>query len=251
MKMKKAYKQFISLSCVMVLALLINVSAGFADEIEKLTGRTFARLATGGILYDNWPEEFGITIDKTHPAYPAEGKKKGGSTWRCKECHGWDYKGAAGAYSKGSHFTGITGIRAYANQNPEDIKRILKNDTHALGDMITEDALEELSLFVAYGQIDTDLYINRTSKKSIGDPANGGRIFLATCIKCHGDDGKEINFKTPEKPEYIGTVANENPWETLHKIRWGHPGSQMISLLFLGLKEQLDVLAFCQTLPGE
>lgn len=249
--MKKIYKPCISLCCIMVFTLLMNISSGFGDEIEKLTGKTFARLARGGILYDNWPAELGVNINKTHPAYPAEGRQKGGSTWRCKECHGWDYKGAAGAYSKGSHFTGITGIRAYANQNPLDIQGILKDDTHAFGNMITDDTLEALSLFVAYGQIDTDLYINRMSKKSIGDSANGGRIYLATCVKCHGEDGKEINFKTPEKPEYLGTVANKNPWETLHKIRWGQPGTQMISLLFLGLKEQLDVLAFCQTLPGK
>jgi thiosulfate dehydrogenase len=97
--------------------------------------------------------------------------------------------------------------------------------------------------------MDMDLYIDRTTKKGIGDSASGGRIYLSACTKCHGIDGKDINFKTEEKPEYVGTVAKNNPWETLHKIRWGHPGSQMISLLFLGLIEQLDVLAFCQTLP--
>jgi thiosulfate dehydrogenase len=233
----------------MVFTFLIIVSSANADEVERLSGMKFAKLAMGGILYDNWPAELGVEIDKTHPSYPAKGKKKGESTWRCKECHGWDYKGSAGAYSKGSHYTGIKGIRAFANQEPETIIEILKDDTHALGNMLKDDALEALSLFVAYGQIDTDLYINRSTKKSIGDPSNGGRIYLSTCTKCHGIDGKEINFKTAEKPEYVGTVANKNPWETLHKIRWGHPGAQMISLLFLGLKEQLDVISFCQTLP--
>lgn len=237
------------LMLVVIIASSGTVSTAEAEGIEKLTGRNFAQLARGGILYDNWMSELAIKIDKTHPSYPAAGKKKGASTWRCKECHGWDYKGKAGAYAKGSHFTGIGGIRAYANQDPDDILRILENDTHAFVDVIPEDALHALSVFVAYGQIDVDLYINRTTRKSIGDPVNGGRIFLTTCTKCHGEDGKEINFKDEKKPEYVGTVANDNPWETLHKIRWGHPGSQMISLLFLGLKEQLDVLSFCQTLP--
>lgn len=249
MKIRKRSVLFFSICCFMVYTLLISISTGYSAEIEQLSGMEFSKLARGGILYDNWPDELWVKIDKTHPSYPAEGKQKGATTWRCKECHGWDYKGNAGAYSTGSHYSGIEGIRAYANQDPARIIKVLKDDTHALGGMVDDDAMESLSLFVAYGQIDVDLYIDRVTKKSIGDPANGGRIYLSTCTKCHGLDGTEINFKTDEKPVYVGTAANNNPWETLHKIRWGHPGSQMISLLFLGLKEQLDVLAFCQTLP--
>lgn len=234
---------------LVVSAFALYAGSSGAEEIGKLTGRKFAQLARGGVLYDNLIDELGIKIDKNHPSYPAEGKIKGPDTWRCKECHGWDYKGKAGAYSKGSHYTGIIGVRAYANQSPDEIVKVIKNDKHAFGDMLPDDALEALSLFVAYGQVDTDLYIDRQTKKSIGDPANGERIFMVTCTKCHGKDGKEINFKDEKKPEYIGTVSNGNPWETLHKIRWGHPESQMISLLFLELKEQLDVLSFCQSLP--
>lgn len=234
-----------------VFALLVTVSSSTAEEIGKLTGREFAQLVRGGVLYDNWIEELGEKIDKTHPSYPADGKQKGADTWRCKECHGWDYKGKAGAYSKGSHFTGITGIRSYANQKPEQIIKILKDNTHAFGNMIPDKELEALAFFVVYGQIDVDLYIDRSAQKSIGDSASGGKIYLSTCIKCHGEDGKAMNFKDEKNPEYIGTVANKNPWETLHKIRWGHPGAQMISLFFLTLKDQLDVLSFCQTLPDK
>ncbi len=234
-----------------VFALLVTVSSSTAEEIGKLTGREFAQLVRGGVLYDNWIDELGVKIDKTHPSYPADGKQKGADTWRCKECHGWDYKGKAGAYSKGSHFTGITGIRSYANQKPEQIIKILKDNTHAFGNMIPDKELEALAFFVVYGQIDVDLYIDRSAQKSIGDSASGGKIYMSTCIKCHGEDGKAMNFKDEKNPEYIGTVANKNPWETLHKIRWGHPGAQMISLFFLTLKDQLDVLSFCQTLPDK
>src|SRR4030065_2090289 len=225
-----------------VLALLVTVSSSTAEKIGKLTGREFSQLVRGGVLYDNWIDELGVKIDKTHPSYPADGKQKGADTWRCKECHGWDYKGKAGAYSKGSHFRGITGIRSYANQKPEQIIKILKDNTHAFGNMIPDKELEALAIFVAYGQIDVDLYIDRSAQKSIGDSASGSRIFLSTCIKCQGEEGKAMNFKDEKNPEYIGTVSNKNPWEALHKIRWGHPGAQMISLFFLTLKDQLDVL---------
>lgn len=240
--------------CLFVLAVItvfITASSSRAEEAAKLSGREFAQLVRGGVLYDNWIDELGVKIDKSHPSYPATGKEKGANTWRCKECHGWDYKGKSGAYATGSHYTGITGIRSYANQRPEQIIKILKDNTHAFGNMIADKELEALAIFVAYGQIDVDLYIDRPTKKSMGDPANGSRTFLSTCIKCHGEDGKEINFKDEKNPEYIGTVANKNPWESLHKIRWGHPGAQMISLFFLTLKDQLDVLSFCQTLPDK
>ncbi len=151
---------------VLVLALMISAfsmyaTSSIAGEMDKLTGKKFAQLANGGVLYDNWIEEVGVKIDKTHPAYPAKGKKKGASTWRCKECHGWDYKGKSGAYSSGSHYTGIVGIRAYANQSPAEIVKIIKNDTHAFGNMMPDDAVESLALFVAYGQVDTDRYVDR------------------------------------------------------------------------------------------
>jgi thiosulfate dehydrogenase len=131
---------------------------------------------------------FGVLIDEKqkHPSYPATGKAKGEATWRCKECHGWDYKGSSGTYSKGKHYTGIKGIQGYIGKDPEKIMEILKDDTHALRNILKNDALEALSLFVAYGQIDMDIYIDRSSKKSNGDAINGGRYFYSTCKRCHG-----------------------------------------------------------------
>lgn len=234
------------LAAAMVLTALTALNA---DDSKKLTGKRFSQLMQGGLLYDNWPAELGIKIDRTHPSYPKEGKKAGKSTWRCKECHGWDYKGKDGAYSSGSHYTGIPGIRPASGRDPHKIAEVLKNETHSLDGIMPEEGFDALALFIAYGQIDTDLYIERDTRKSIGDRIKGERIYMATCVKCHGMDGKEINFKDEKKPEYVGTVANKNPWETLHKIRWGHPGSQMISLIFLGLTDQLDVLAYTQELP--
>ena len=60
---------------------------------------------------------------------------------------------------------------------------------------------------------------------------------------------KALNFKTAEKPEYIGTIANDNPWEFLHKARFGQPGIPMISLITLPMQDVADILAYAQTLP--
>lgn len=79
----------------------------------------------GGLLYDKWwavgeeddhehddHEASGAAPEGDHPLWATQStnERSGGDTWRCKECHGWDYKGADGAYGDGSHFTGFVGV---------------------------------------------------------------------------------------------------------------------------------------------
>ena len=45
--------------------------------------------------------------------------RSGAETWRCVECHGWDYKGVSGAYAAGSHLTGFPGVLAAAAEMSE------------------------------------------------------------------------------------------------------------------------------------
>lgn len=170
-------------------------------------------------------------------------------SWRCKECHGWDYKGADGAYSKGSHFTGIKGVMGASGLAPEKLHEIIMNKTHAYTeDMISHSAMEKLALFLSAGLIDMDCYIDRETKVVRGNVQRGAAFFQTICAVCHGFDGKAMNFKDEEHPEYVGTVANENPWETLHKIRFGQPGG-MVSLEVLSIDDLVDILAYTQTLP--
>lgn len=76
-------------------------------------------IAAGGRIYDNWWEALDREEPEgTNPAYPASGKQEGPATWRCKECHGWDYQGADGIYRQGSHFTGIKGVMGVAARSP-------------------------------------------------------------------------------------------------------------------------------------
>ena len=65
----------------------------------------------GGLLYDKyWKVTGGEEPTGEHILYPSFGVNTGNSTWRCKECHGWDYIGKDGRYSSGSHYTGINGL---------------------------------------------------------------------------------------------------------------------------------------------
>jgi thiosulfate dehydrogenase len=230
---------------------LMVFANGTPARADELTGaQHLVSITKGGLLYDKWYGQLEVDApEKTHPLYPAAGKQKGASTWRCKECHGWDYKGVHGAYSKGSHFTGITGLRNMTHTPVDKIVEILSDKKHGYDGLIPKDSMLALAHFVAHGQVDMDEYIDRNTKKARGNVERGERIFQTTCVRCHGVDGKEINFKTPPAAEFIGTVASGNPWETLHKIRSGQPSVQMISMLAFDVQTHVDILAYAQTLP--
>lgn len=90
-------------------------------------------IAAGGRIYDNWWE----ALDRpepteTNPAYPTDinTNQTGAGTWRCKECHGWDYLGAEGIYGDGSHYTGIAGILGADGRPPESLLPILRDANH-------------------------------------------------------------------------------------------------------------------------
>lgn len=220
-----------------------------ADQLEAPS--QVWEIARGGQLYDNWAKVAGKDLPKeTHPAYPASGKKSGGDTWRCKECHGWDYKGVEGAYGKGSHKTGIKGLRAMVGADPQTIVKVISDGTHRYtNEMITPGDMKKLALLVSLGQIDNDLHIDRATLKSRGEAGRGAAYFQTICAVCHGFEGKNMNFGTPAAPEYVGTIARENPWEFMHKARFGQAGIPMISLSMLPDSTIADILAYAQTLP--
>jgi thiosulfate dehydrogenase len=208
-------------------------------------------MSSGGRLYDNWINALDADApEATHPTWPASNtKKKGAVTWRCKSCHGWDYRGRDGAYSKGSYKTGITGVRAWAGKDPEAIHKILMNDTHGFThDMIPLDAMQRIAAFVSRGQVDVAAYIGM-DKSVKGNAERGAATFQTVCASCHGFDGRALDWGDDDEPGFVGTEANANPWEVLHKIRFGHPGVEMVSMAAFPLEDALDILAYTQTLP--
>lgn len=186
-------------------------------------------VAEGGRIYDKWWVEMELMQpSSSHSSYPEAGKKNGANSWRCKECHGWDYRGKDGAYSQGSHYTGIKGIRAYAGGSENKVFKILKDKNHQYDKVMLDGALKSVAKFVVHGQIDMTNYIDAASKRVNGNAAKGETLFEDHCAKCHNRDGRAFNLAHDASvTEYIGTIANKNPWETLHKIRNGHPGAIM------------------------
>lgn len=244
--------------------LILAISRSSLIFFLFIGGQTFADpmiedlevIAEGGRLYDKWWEEYDLPKPtSTHPAYPLIGKKSGATTWRCKECHGWDYRGRKGAYAKGSHYTGIKGIENFAGRSLNEIVTVLKDKRHAYDSVMLDFGLKRIAAFVSGGQLNMSKYIDAASKKSMGEAEWGRSRFEETCKECHGKDGRERNFKDDAHPEYVGSVAKKNPWEALHKIRNGQPGAFVMGDPMphmndkISLQEQIDLLSYMQTLP--
>jgi len=213
-------------------------------------------IARGGQLYDDWMAVLEHpTPEGNHPAYPDSGKKKGKATWRCKECHGWDYMGEDGAYGKGGHYTGIKGLRRAVHMNTDELANIIRDKTHQYTEaMIPDTAVQKLALFVSRGQVGMDQYIDRSTRRARGDLRRGASFFQTICAICHGFDGATMVSRSETALAafgdrgYLGTISSDNPWETLHKIRNGQPGVGMVALRVLSVQDQVDVLAYMQTL---
>lgn len=212
-----------------------------AQEIES-------KIARGGQLYDFWLEMTdGEAPKDTHAAYPKESKKKGKTTWRCKECHGWDYKGKDGHYGTGGNYTGVKGIRALDGGDPAKAAAIIRDATHRISEgMLKQADVEALALFVTKGQVDMDKYIDPKTKMANGNAAKGAGYFNTICARCHGFEGK----LPKELPESLGKLANRVPWEVMHKMRNGDAGAaEMPGLRALPVDVVVDVLTYVQTLP--
>lgn len=210
-------------------------------------------LAAGGRIYDNWWEALDRSKPEgTHPSYPAAGPQKGAGTWRCKECHGWDYKGRDGGYAKGSHATGIVGIDKAAGRDVAAITALLRAPVHGYTPaMINDEELGRVAAFVSRGQHDTSKFLDPATGTAKGDAGNGRAVFQTICAACHGYDGRLLNWGTPEQPAYVGTEAGKFPEEVLHKIRNSHPGAAMVSLRAMPLEAAVDVLTYARTLPAK
>lgn len=210
----------------------------------------------GGVLYDKWWKVSGAAEPVgEHPLYPNEGPQSGSTTFRCKECHGWDYAGADGAYGAGSHFTGIAGVLG-TNKTPAEIVALLLaseseidggHDMDAFG--LTERDAWDLARFVDELVVDTSPLIDEFGAFA-GNELLGNLNYGELCLSCHGSEGDLINFGTDLDPRFVGTEANGNPWEFLHKARFGHPGSPMPSMDLLGRTpaQAAEVGKFAQTL---
>jgi thiosulfate dehydrogenase len=244
--------------------------AAFLSLLALLTGLAALRGANayqtgpdgdpiaGGRIYDNWM----LALDAPPPAgdHPLwrtqeSNMRVGVATWRCAECHGWDYKGATGAYAPGSiHYTGFRGLRNSIGATQEEVAAWLdgaNNQRHDFLQYMNPTAVDDLAAFLRTMQIDLDLIIDPDSGQALGDERVGRNLYLDACSSCHGGDGREINFSSNGRPTFVGDFASADPWRTVHVIRFGTVTGRMPGTEESGwsISRVGDLLAFAQTLP--
>jgi cytochrome c2 len=219
------------------IALACGATAAQAQETDSA-------IARGGRLYDKYfGENKAAKPTADHPSYIKDGKYGKDSSWRCKECHGWDYKGKDGAYAKGGHFTGIKGINGAAGKDPAMIAALLRDKTHGYTEaqLSAKDA-SDLALFVSRGQGNLAKYLD-ASNKSTGNGAKGEAYYNTLCAGCHGLDGKKVK----DGPA-LGSVA-DNGAEMMHKLLNGQPGEAMPALRALDHQVAADIAVHLTKLP--
>lgn len=226
----------------MVVALVLG--AGAPAVSQDMDAGLAASVLRGGQRYDRWWKVTGgAEPSGNHAAYPAEGGQEGASTWRCKECHGWDYIGADGRYASGSHFSGIVGVAGLKGGDPSAIGEAIRGGSHGFGpDLIDDASVADLANFIDYGQVDIDAHVS--DNLSTGDAAAGGPIYATVCAGCHGADGMKIR----EMPA-LGELANDNPQEIMHKVLFGQPAEAMPGMFVFGADTAANVVAYLATLP--
>ena len=248
----KRWTTWLALGLILTLVVIAGACSSDDEPADP------ASIARGGLLYDKW---WKVADGATEPtgdqalwSTQSSNTRSGADTWRCKECHGWDYQGVDGAYSGGSHKTGFAGVLDAGDSNTAaELVAILKggdNADHDFSGVMNDAALKDLANFINEGLIDNKPLIDYDAKEPIGaDLASGESLYTATCAACHGSDGIMVDFHDGEG---VAGVANDNPWETLHKIRFGHPGTGMPATYLLGwsVQDQVDVLGYAQTLSG-
>lgn len=216
-----------------------------------------SEITHGGRLYDTWWVEAETEPPQgDHPLWAAQStnQRSGSDTWRCKECHGWDYLGVEGAYGSGSHATGFPGVLDARDLEEEALIAILSGESdpdHDFSGPLSAADLRALARFLRQGVTDPRPLVGASGRAN-GDPVQGQRLYGNGCIGCHGAGGDEMNSGDPSHQAVdLGALARDNPWEVLHKSAFGQPGVPgMRGGLGLNWSTQdlADLLAYLQSL---
>lgn len=212
-----------------VATLLASLNGDFVLAADE------ASIVRGGRLYDNWSGEIKEKApNEPHPAIAAKrGTASAAETWRCRECHGSDYKG----------HHGIVGIRKHQGADTATIMAILKDPRHRYDGLLQERDFGDIAAFVSQGQVDMQAAIEAARRSKAATTASE-KVYGTICASCHGLDGRRLRVLAP-----LGDIARQRPHAALHVILNGHPGGEMPALRALGAEAGARVLVFLQSLP--
>jgi thiosulfate dehydrogenase len=210
------------------MALIQELLVGLTLDGGQINGDPVA----GGLLFDNWPVVTGVLPEGEHGLWGIQSTNSatGAATWRCSECHGWDYKGAGGEYASGEHYTGFPGLVEFSRVLTQtQVLEFLHGGVDARHDFtnwLTDEQMLDLSAFVKTEIINLATYVDYETLKPRGgfDAERGKLLYGRTCTACHGTGGSNVDLGDPGEPLTLSAYAKVNPFETIHKTRFGQPG---------------------------
>lgn len=238
-----------------VILLMLLLSLATMTSAQEVTRPDPVR---GGQLYDNWFVNLStLPPEGDHPLWNSQeyDSRSGTVTWRCVTCHGWDYKGLDGAFnSQSAFYTGFPGTLEAVGLANETIAAWLdgsKNPNHDFSELIERDALGDLIAFLRTKQIDLALIVDYQTNASLGLRRDGQDLYNLDCMHCHGLDGSALNFGDASAPEFIADIALYDPWEFIHKVRFGgfFSDDHDFESREWSIQNLADVLAYAQSLP--
>ena len=120
------------------------------------------------------------------------------------------------------------GLRHLAGKNPQIVETAIRDKVHGYtAEQISNEVLKRLALSVTRGQYDVDHFVEHRTSRVLGNAGLGERILQNVCAACRGFDGKAINFKTEDNPEFIGAVSIAKPREALLLLTTRKRGSHV------------------------
>ncbi|VAW10227.1 hypothetical protein MNBD_ALPHA09-609 [hydrothermal vent metagenome] len=230
-------------ACLLLAALPATAQVLKFPEPEERSAEW--ELAFGGKIYDDWlAATYAGPRASLHPLMPAGVEIAPSVSWRCVTCHGYDYLGAT-LSRKGGPPVNMPGITGMGGIEPEAIAAYLRRPPHSYGpSLIANGALGLLARFVSKGQHELIDFLKFKNEQAVGKP-----IFQGVCISCHEADGRAFIEGEPGDKSSLGWLSRNRPAQVLHKIVNGQPGSDMVSLRFLGHYKTGALFAYLRTLP--
>ena len=234
------------------------MNAGFQADV--LPQETEADPLRGGRLYAAWDQLLGSPSPplEQQPLWPTG---SGGSvppllTWRCVNCHGWDYAGSSGSSLTGVYRTldypSLFGVTA---DEPEEIFPILNgvnNPDHDFIPPLAAQDLRDLAAFLSSSLVQPGLIADPNTAIASGTAVVGEIAYAEYCLSCHGAEGEKINLGTVNSPIFLGDLGWSNPWRIAHITRFGHVATRVppASVFDLSFSQQIDIVTYIQTMPS-
>lgn len=209
----------------------------------------------GGRLYEEWwtasskdPKPTAPVDGARYALWPAANTTVGPTTFRCANCHGWDYAGATGALGNTDPkvnplYTGIKGFIQTGDTTPSRVSpveifdflhsgQVAAAGDHAFAPSLNDSDIYNLTRFIVTIQdqaaakqapanfVDTATGLAKNVNQAYGQVSYDAAGGLAGCTDCHGSNGiRRAGDGTLTSS--LRDFTRSRGLEALHKIRFG------------------------------